>query len=254
VIVERDRTDAELGRREVPLPSGECAKALDTLAVVLAIMIGPERKTFEPPPNAVEAPPVEPPPTPPRKREEPAPPKPKKSPPAHWAIAPVAEVAVGTGVLPGVAWAIQGSAVITTPVRRLHAIARAEYWPVQYTPTRPTAEVTRFGGALLGCARLVSELSLCGGFDAGRLATESASFTRSSNATAVVGVLAEARFGYRFAGPGGTSVEPILAAQISAIVRRDRFTYRDEAGRELTLLRPAPLAIQASIGVAVHFF
>lgn len=258
IIVESTRLGVELGRREVPLPPNDCAKSLETIAVVLAIMVGPERKTTEPPPGApAEMPEAVVPPPPPQKKESPRPKK--KEEPAHWTLAPLAEVMVGTGVMPGVAWGIDAGVVVGTPVRRLFAIARAEYWPVQYTPTRPTAEVTRLGGALLGCAELIragaTGLSLCGGIDAGRLATESTSFSRTSNATLVLGVLAEARFGYRFGRPLGPFVfEPVLAAQVSAILRRDRFTYRDEAGRELTLLKPAPLAIQASIGVALHFF
>jgi hypothetical protein len=260
IIVESTRVGVELGRREVPLPPNDCAKSLETIAVVLAIMVGPERKTTEPPPGVpTELPPAETEPPPPV-RERPPPQKKKRSePPAHWTIAPLVEMAVGTGVLPGVAWAIEAGLVIGTPVPRLFAIARAEFWPIQYTPTRPTAEVTRLGGALLGCGELVrtagTALSLCGGLDAGRLGTESTSFSRTSNATAVLGVLAEARFGYRFGRPlGPFVVEPVLAAQVSAIIKRDRFTYRDEAGRELTLLKPAPLAIQGSLGVALHFF
>lgn len=260
IIVESTRVGVELGRRDVPLPPNDCARSLETIAVVLAIMIGPERKTTEPPPGvpAELSPPEQPPP--PQKKETPRPPHEKRThEAAHWTAAPLADVMVGTGVMPGVAWGIDVGVVIGTPVRRLFAIARAELWPVQYTPTRPTAEVTRMGGAVLGCAELVragaTGLSLCGGFDAGRLATESTSFSRTSNATAVLGVLAEARFGYRFGRPLGPFVaEPVLAAQVSAILRRDRFTYRDEAGRELTLLKPAPLAIQGSFGVALHFF
>ena len=48
-IVAKDRADAELGRRDVPVPTNDCPKALDTLAVVLAIMIGPPRTTTDPP-------------------------------------------------------------------------------------------------------------------------------------------------------------------------------------------------------------
>lgn len=258
-IVESSRASVELGRREVPLPANDCAKSLETIAVVLAIMIGPERKTTEPPPGVpAELPPPEVPAPPPQKKKEEPPPK-KVEPPAHWTVAPLAEVAVGTGVLPGVAWAIEAGVVIGTPVKRLFMIARAEYWPIQYTPTRPTAEVTRLGGAVLGCGELVhtgpNALSLCAGFDGGLLRTESTAFTRTSNATAVLGALAEVRFGFRFERPlGPFVVEPVLAAQVSAILKRDRFTYRDEAGRQLTLLRPAPLALQGSLGVVLHFF
>jgi hypothetical protein len=258
IIVESSRAGVELGRRDVPLPANDCAKSLETIAVVLAIMIGPERKTTEPPPGVpAELPPAETPP-PPQKKEAPRPPPKKSAPPARWTASPLAELMVGTGIQPGVGWGIGAGVVVGLPVPRLFAIARAHYWPIQYTPTRPTAEVTRLGGALLGCGELFrggpTVLSLCGGFDAARLATESTSFSRTSNATLVLGVLAEARFGYRFERGREFVIEPVLAAQVSAIIKRDRFTYRDEAGRELTLLKPAPLAIQASIGIALHFF
>lgn len=44
IIVESSRVGVELGRREVPLPANDCAESLETIAVVLAIMIGPERR------------------------------------------------------------------------------------------------------------------------------------------------------------------------------------------------------------------
>lgn len=59
IIVESTRVGVELGRRDVPLPPNDCAKSLETIAVVLAIMIGPERKTTEPPPGVPTRPTAE---------------------------------------------------------------------------------------------------------------------------------------------------------------------------------------------------
>lgn len=173
-------------------------------------------------------------------------------------MAPVVEVALGTGVLPGVAWGFGAGAVIAPPVPRLFVLVRGEYWPPQRTGTRPSAEIDRLGGALAGCIELVrgadTTLSTCAGVDAGRLTAQSSSLSRASESTFLVSVLAEARFGYRLRTRGKIEVEPFLAAQIAALLKRDRFTYRDQSGSEQTLLQPAPIAVQTSLGVAVHFF
>ncbi len=259
-IVEHDRAGIELGRRDVPLPEDDCPKALDTLAVVLAIMIGPERTTTEPRPNAPEPQPpprvVTPPPPKPPPAEVPPPPRPRR--PIRWQAAPAAEIALGSGVLPGVAWGIGAGAVITPPVPRLFAIARAEVWPSQRTGTRPSAQIDRFGGALAGCVELVrgaeTTLSTCAGVDAGILRARSSGLSRTSESSMLLGVLAEGRFGYRLRARGNLSIEPFLAAQVAFLLERPHFTYRDQAGREQTLLEPAPVAVQSSLGVAVHFF
>lgn len=69
-------------------------------------------------------------------------------------------------------------------------------------------------------------------------------------------VFAEARLGYRVPMSEkrhGPVLEPVVAAQLAAILRRDRFTYRDRTLQERTLLQPAPVAFQATFGVALHF-
>ncbi|MBX3209219.1 MAG: hypothetical protein KF764_29575 [Labilithrix sp.] len=262
-IVERDRAGAELGRRDVPLPAADCPKALDTLAVVLAIMVGPPRATTEPPRRA-ETPPVAPAPRgtdrPREPRRPPTPPEPPE--PLRWRVSPLAGVAGGTGVLPALAWAVEAGAVVRPPVPRFALIARAAYWPPRTLAAPAQAEVDRIGGAALGCLELYRLGSLaagslafgaCAGVDAGMITARSANLTTSSRSSWIVGVLAEGRLGYRLALRHGVAVEPYLAPQLSAILRRDRFIYRDAAGRERTLLFPAPASFQAGFGVVVHF-
>ncbi|MBX3212714.1 MAG: hypothetical protein KF850_11820 [Labilithrix sp.] len=270
-IVERDRAGAELGRRDVPLPAADCPRALDTLAVVLAIMIGPARVTTEPPWRAEPSPVPSPAPTRvDRPREPPrpslrggaaaTPPEPPE--PLRWRMSPLAGVVGGTGVLPSAAWAVEAGALVRPPVRRFALIARAAYWPPGRLQAPAQAEVDRVGGAALGCLELYRLGSLaagsvafggCAGADAGVITARSANLTTSSKSSWIVGVLAEARLGYRLALRHGVAVEPYLAPQLSALLRRDRFTYRDAAGRERTLLFPAPASFQAGFGVIVHF-
>jgi hypothetical protein len=262
-IVERDRTGAELGRRDVPLPSDDCNKALDTLAVVLAIMIGP-RTTTEPPRHAPSA---EPAPEPPSAPPPPlAPPKTKPlprpaPPPPRWHAGALAGVTSGTGILPGLAWGLQAGVVVAPPVARLSAIVRGEYWPARTTGTVPPADVDRLGVAALGCYQLFRTpsvrdslgLSACSGLDVSRIQARSGNLTRPSEASVLVGLLGELRLGYRFAPSENLYVEPGIAVQITGVVRRDRFTYRDLSGRERTLLEPASFAFESGFGVAVHF-
>lgn len=259
-IVEKDRTGTELGRREVPLPATDCAKALDTLGVVLAIMIGPARTTTDPPWRAApeteaEAMPI-PPPLPeerPRPRREP-PPRPE---PLHWTAAPLAGVTGGTGILPGLAFGVEAGALVRPPVPRVAMVVRAAYWFEVTTPTLPPAEVDRIAFALLGCYELIRHGGLgifgCGGAEGSRIAARSADLTIPSKSTVAAAILGEARLGYRLPLQNRVFLEPYLAPQASAVVRRDRFTYRDPSGRERTLLLPAPAAFQTTFGVAVHF-
>jgi hypothetical protein len=259
LIIEADRAGAELGRRDVPLPAADCPKALDTLAVVLAIMLGSTRTTTEPPhrPSAAVPPPPPPPPPPSAAKGQVVPPPPRPPPPLRWMASPLVGIAAGTGILPRLAWAIEAGVVVHPPVRRLSLLGRAAYWPPQTTGTRPPADASRVGGAVLGCFELFRNgalgLDTCGGADVSRLGTRSVDLTRASESSLLVAVLGEARLGYRLTVHGNVALEPVIAAQISALLRRDRFTYRDGTGRELTLLEPAPAAFQASFGVAVHF-
>lgn len=258
-IVEREHDGTELGRRDVTIEATSCEKGIDTLAVVLGIMIGPARTkqalavipdpSLPPPPPPVPPPPPPPPPSPPRTDE-----------PPRWDVAPSAEVAFGTGVLPGFALGVQLGAVVAVPLPRLTFLARMHYWPSRSTGTTAAAEVERLGGSVAGCYRLVrtgmAALDTCVGFDAARLHSSSIDLTRGSESGAIIDVLAEARFGVRFptAEKGrGLVLEPVVAAQVAGMLRRDRFTYRDRTLQERTLLQPAPVAFQASLGIAVHF-
>lgn len=259
-IVAKDRADAELGRRVVPLPTNDCPKALDTLAVVLAIMIGPARTTTDPPYHAEPEPEPEPelevaPPPADRKRPKRRPPVPPE--PLRWAASPVAGVTGGTGILPGVSFGAEAGALVRPPVRRLAMIARAAYWFEVTTPTLPPAGVDRFAVAILGCYELIRAGDFgtlgCLGAEASRIEARSSNLTVPSESSIAAAVLGEARLGYRLAVRNRVVVEPYLAPQVSAVIRRDRFTYRDPSGRERTLLLPAPAAFQASFGVAVHF-
>jgi hypothetical protein len=263
-IVEHDRSGVELGRRDVPLPTADCVKARDTLAVVLAIMIGPARTTTDPPweaepmpsPELVAPTPPPPLPTPPADRR-PTPKGGTPPEPLRWRVSSLAGFAVGSGVLPGAAWGAEIGVLVRPPIRRLSILGRASYWPDRTTPTQPPAEIDRIGGALLGCYDLVRSGSFltmgCAGADLSRIHARSADLTRSSESSALLAVLGEVRFGYRVVVGDSIALEPFIAPQISVLFVRDRYTYRDPTGRERILLLPAPIAFQGGFGVAVHF-
>jgi hypothetical protein len=259
-IVAKDRTGAELGRREVPLPRNDCPKAIDTLAVVLAIMIGPARTTTDPPWQAEREPAAEPvvPLAPPPER--PKPPKRRPSPavePLRWELSPMAGVVGGTGILPGAAFGAEAGVVVRPPVRRVAMIARAAYWFEVTTPTLPPADVDRIALALLGCYELMRNAGFgvlgCAGGEVSRIAARSTDLTTPAESSIVAAVLGEVRLGYRLPLTKQVFIEPYVAPQASVLLRRDQFTYWDPSGRERTLLFPAPAAFQASFGVAVHF-
>jgi hypothetical protein len=253
-IVERDRAGTELGRREVPLPVRDCPKARETLAVVLAIMVGPPRTIpLDPPP---QTPPPQPPAGPRRPGRAPVPPTPPE-PPRRWSAGPLAEVTVGSGILPRAAFGLQLGALVRPPSRAFSLLARAHYGLPRSTGVAPGGDIDRLSGTLLGCYALSPEgpvsAGLCAGFDGGRLRARSTALTRTSSTAPLLDGVVEARFGYRVRAGDAWSFEPVVAAQGAVLLRRDRFTYRDGDGRELTLLQPAPVAFQASFGVAVHF-
>ncbi|MBX3187279.1 MAG: hypothetical protein KF819_09695 [Labilithrix sp.] len=242
-IVGRDRAGAELGRRDVPMPVGDCAKTIDTLAVVLAIMIGAPRTIVVPvapsaPPPATSAP-------------QPAPRR------ERWSAGPTAGFVVGAGILPGASWGIEGGALVRTSVPWASFLVRGAYWPRRPTGERRLAVVDRLSFAALGCAEVLRPgpfaVDLCAGADVGRLHANTSSLTRASQSTLLLDAILEGRVAYRFERRGVT-VEPALAVQIAALLQRDRFTYRDVDGRQLILLQPAPVAFQASFGAGVHFW
>ena len=136
-------------------------------------------------------------------------------------------------------------------------VVRGAYWFEVTTPTLPPAGVDRIGVTILGCYELIhsGELGIlgCGGAEGSRIEARSANLTTPSESSIAAAVLGEARLGYRISLRNELFLEPYLAPQVSAVLRRDRFTYRDPSGRERTLLFPAPAAFQASFGIAVHF-
>ncbi len=258
-ILAMDRLGSELGRRDVPLSSTDCAKAQGALAVVLAIMVGPPRTTTEPPwhpsPRAPEPPP-EPAPAPPRKR----PSKPRLPPSPErlvWSASPLVGMTGGTGVLPQFAFGLEAGAIVRPPVRNVSFIPRAAYWFARETPTVPPANVDRIGGSIVGCYDLARSGDLriagCAGAGVTRIEARSTSFTIPVTRSIAVSGLGEVRVGYRVPVGGHVILEPYIAPQVELVLKRDRFTYRDVSGSERTLLFPAPAAFQAGIGVAIHF-
>ena len=265
VIVASDHDGHELGRRNITLGGAAkeegCPKTLDTLAVVLAILVGPERMTSAPPrpPSIKPEAPVA------QKRDQPPPAVVAKSEePLRWLVSPMVGGSLGTGVLPGLAWSIEAGAIVRPPLKDISLIARAYYWPAQSTGTPPPADVDRVGGSLFGCLELFHMaprtglgLAGCTGIDVSRIEATSKDLTRASDTSVVVALGLEVRVGYRIALNRGASVslEPFVAPQISAILRRDRFTYRDpnDPTRELTLLQPSVVAFSGAFGLALHF-
>lgn len=260
-LVELDRHDNEVGRREVMVPGDDCAKAVEAVAVVLSITIGPPRMVpgpvpgTEPPPAVVVAPrPV---------REDQrgfiGPPRPPKAapPPPRWEAVPLLELEGGSGIQPGVAWGMGLGVQVRPPIRRVSLLARAQYWPDKSNHRTPEADFNRLTGVLLGCYDVYRggalSLAMCAGAEVGRLHADVPRVTRSSDQIFLVNVVGEARLGYVF-GRGPIFVEPLIAANVGAVLQRDLFTFRNRDGQEATLLQPAPIAVQGAIGVAVHFF
>jgi hypothetical protein len=166
---------------------------------------------------------------------------------------------VGSGILPGVSWGVEAGVIVTPPLRRLSFLARAQLWPPRSTGTVPEGYLDRFSVALLGCvagARVdVATFTLCTGFDGGRLHTAAPSGVEGPDDVSrlLLDVPVEARVGFELASRGGIKLEPILSGQAALLLRRDRFTYQTRTNDEITLHRAAPVGVQATVGLAVHF-
>ncbi|AKU98862.1 hypothetical protein AKJ09_05526 [Labilithrix luteola] len=261
-IVELDRHDQEVGRREVVVPGDECAKAVEAVAVVLSITIGPPRMVPGPVPGTERPSPPSPPP-PPVVREEPRgfigppPPPVPAAPPHRWEAIPLLELEGGSGIQPGVSWGVGLGVQVRPPVPRVSLLARAQYWPNKSNHGTPEAEFDRLTGVLLGCYDVYRAgqltLATCAGGEVGRLHADVPRVTRSSDQVLLVNLVGEVRLGYVF-GRGPILVEPLVAANVAAVLQRDLFTFRNRDGQEATLLQPAPIAVQGAVGVAVHFF
>lgn len=262
-ISERDRTGTEVGHREVAIDADDCEKGVETLAIILAIMVGPPRMVVRPAPVVpVPVPETEPPP--PRKvAPEPAAAakKPALPPESRWSFAPAAAMIAGSGVLPGVSWGIEGGVAVYPPLDRISFIARAQLWPPRSTGTRPEVDLERFSAGLLACRRMArvdtASFTLCTGLDGGWLSASAPSIGRSSKG--VSRILFDVPFEARGAVDLGSfhrgiRLEAIVAAQFAVLLQRDRFTFENRMGREVPLYRPAPVALTGTFGLAVHFF
>jgi len=270
-ISERDRTGTEVGHREVAIDADDCGKGIETLAIILAIMVGPPRMVAEPPPSAL-APEPAPAPT---KASEPAPAPTKASEPApvpaiqkpavplrpRWSFAPAAAMLAGSGVLPAVSWGVEGGVAVYPPVDRISFIARAQLWPSRNAGTTPEVELGRFSAGVLACRRMVevdtASLALCTGLSGGWLSASAPSISSSSRGTTrpLVDVPLEARGSVDLGSfARGVRFEAVLAAQLAVLLQRDQFTFENRMGREVPLHRPAPVAFASSLGLAVHFF
>jgi hypothetical protein len=263
-IVELDRHDQELGQRGVVVRSDDCAKAVATVAVVLAITIGPPRMApghapgSELSPNSPTTPEAE-------SKAQPAlikppPPKtaPQRPPPLRWSVAPLVELEAGSGIQPGLAWGVGVGAEVAPPIRRTSLIVRGQYWPSKSTDRTPEGRFDRVSGVLLGCYELFRPgpltVTTCAGVDVGRLHADVPRVTRTSDQTWLTNIVGEARVGYRLGRWGPFVVEPVIAANVAALLERDRFTYVNRLGERATLHQPAPVAVQGAIGLVVHFF
>ncbi len=268
-IVETDRAHKELGDRTVTLDAPDCARARDALGVVLAIMIGPPRAVAAPAPapSSQGAPTPAPPtaaPPPPQAPSRPRPvPATTRPPEGRWRLAPGFELVAGTGVLPHLAWGVQGGLALHPPdagnARSAPwLVARAAYWPGRSTGTVPEGRVDRLSFTALGCVglgRRGPRLALCTGIEAGRLtATAPELAGERAFARALFALPFEGQLGlgpYRW---GSIGFEPRATAQIAVLLTRDRFAYDAATKRETTLHQPAPAAFQTSAGIALHFF
>jgi hypothetical protein len=169
-------------------------------------------------------------------------------------------MSAGSGILPGIAWGVEGGAVIRPPVPRLSLLARAQVWPSRSTGTVPEGHLDRLSVTVLGCyfvVRLgVASFTSCAGLDGGRLHTSAPSSLLEgpkSVSRVLLDVPFEARVGFELPARGDLRIEPVLAGQLAVLILRDRFTYVNREERETTLHRAAAFAVQATVGVAVHF-
>lgn len=267
-ISELARDSQELGQRDVTVRADDCAKGIDTLSVVLAIMVGPPRTvpgTTEPSaPAPTPAPAPEPSPPipqtsvqPARAREPSQTPASAQSRPA-WHLSPLLDFTAGTGVLPGLSWALQGGVVVEPPTHAVYFIGRGAYWPARSVNTQPGGDFDRLSVALLACHEFIprkpASFALCTGLDGGRLHADAPNLTAGTDVSRLLlDIPLEGRVGFHLGKLGKLDLEPFVAAQIAANLRRDRFLYRDPSGEQLTLLRPSLISAQGSIGLVVHF-
>lgn len=262
-ISEQDRSGRDLGHRHVAVHAEECAKGVEAIAVILAIMIGPPRVV----PAAV-TPTTTPPAPPPRATEPPytaqPTPLPKDELPRRepWRFAPVAEISAGSGVLPGLSWGVNGGVFVEPPFRHLvFFMLRGHYAPPRSTGTEPDAHFDRLSATFFGCHEFLQNqshgrplaLAGCAGVELGRLHGEAPSLSIGAKSSLLLDLPVEGRLSFPLHPSRHLSLEPVVFAQAAAILRRDRFTYQDRAGVERTLHRAAPVAVQGGIGLAVHF-
>lgn len=260
-IVERDRSGVEVGHRELVIDADDCERGIDTLAVVLAIMIGPPRKVPGAPPaapgpvTAADVPPVAAP------TRSPEPIRPPLAPPAgpRWRLAPAAAMVAGSGILPGISWGIEAGVIVLPSRSGFSFVARAQLWPARSTGTVPEGELDRLSGTVLVCHLLaradVAAFTMCAGLDAGRLHTTAPPGLEGPKSVSrfLLDVPFEGRVGFVLASWGDVRLEPNLAAQLAVVLSRDRFTYLNRSNQEITLHRAAVVGAQAAIGLAVHF-
>lgn len=262
-----------LGTRDVTVAEATCDRIRDRLAMVLAVLVGPERTTTAPEPRrpgplspqpsdasvATEPAPAERAPRPPTRRAPET--RGRVSLPPHatrtWSLAPTAEVVFGTGVLPRVAFGTQLGVEVRTPVRRFLARARVAYWPEASVGSFPSIQVDRVGGAALACLRGVERptvvLDGCLGVDAALLRTSSDELTQADRSGTLLDALAESRLGTSVWASQTVNLESAVTLGVGWNFRRDTFRYRDLAGDTRVLLRPAMFAAYATFGVVVHF-
>ncbi len=268
-ISERDRTGTEVGHREVAIDADDCKKGIETLAILLAIMVGPPRMVAAPPASGPE-PAVTPEPEPEAEPRHPLTKAPERPPVAtkpaeavrpRWSFAPEVAMLAGSGVLPAVSWGVEGGVAVSPPVDRFSFIARAQLWPSRAAGTTPEVDISRFAAGLLACRRMVrvetASLALCTGLSGGWLSASAPSIISSSKGTTrtLFDVPFEARGSLDLGSfARGIRVEAVLAAQLAVLLQRDQFTFENRMGREVPLFRPAPVAFASSLGVAVHFF
>jgi hypothetical protein len=275
-IGELDRTGTEVGHRDVVIDADACQKGVDTLAVILAIMIGPPRMIASPAPGAPLLLPTDQTeqhaalPTDRTEQHAARPHPPAAVPPAkrpavparpRWSIAPVAAMVAGSGILPGVSWGVEGGLALYPPTERLSFLARAQLWPPRSAGTQPEVHLDRFSVALLACHRAArlsgATFTLCAGLDGGWLNASAPSIRGQSKGVSrlLLDVPFEARLGFDLSPPHRSiRLEPVLAAQLAVLISRDRFTFQNRMDQEVTLHRAAPVALSGTIGLAVHFF
>jgi len=258
-LILRDGAGRELGRRELATEAHDCSSLDASLALVVALLIDtpPEPEPSPEPTTAVESTPVRGPP--PKASRPPTTitlPKDTDAPRAPWRVAIALSGALVVGTLPGVA----PGAALALELEPPH-FATVQLFAEAFPARTADGESTRPSGVRVSLARagiLVCPLvygggglriAACAGEAAGRVAAEAFGFDRNEQVN-----------GFWFSLQAGAIASLSLFGPVAlrgavladAPITRDGYVSRDSNGASSRLFRPAPVALEAQLGLGVE--